>query len=117
SYVIFGSTQGFPPVLPLATLWPAGGGDGTHGFVLAGIDAEDYSGTSVSAAGDLNGDGIDDLIVGAPGADPGGHAFAGESYVVFGSTQGFAPVFRLATLFPAGGGDGTRGLVLTGADA
>jgi hypothetical protein len=40
----------------------------------------------VSAAGDVNGDGIDDLIVGTDGGDiPGGNDAAGESYdVVFG---------------------------------
>ena len=35
-----------------------------------------------SGAGDVNGDGLDDLIVGADGA-AGGDDFAGESYVVF----------------------------------
>ncbi len=35
------------------------------GFVLAGIDEQDFSGFSVSGAGDINGDGIDDLIIGA----------------------------------------------------
>ena len=38
----------------------------------------------MSGAGDVNGDGFADLIVGAPGADPGGRYAAGESYVVFG---------------------------------
>ena len=42
--------------------------DGTNGFRLDGIDAYDYSGFSVAGAGDVNGDGIDDLIVGAPAA-------------------------------------------------
>src|SRR3990172_2570173 len=38
------------------------------------------------AAGDLTGDGIDDLVIGAPFADgPGGRADAGAVYVVYGS--------------------------------
>ncbi|MEF8732022.1 MAG: integrin alpha [Candidatus Accumulibacter meliphilus] len=37
------------------------------------------------AAGDINGDGLADLIVGAPGSDPAAEA-AGRSYVVFGKT-------------------------------
>jgi len=52
--------------------------------VLAGIAPYDLSGWSVSAAGDVNGDGIDDLIVGAAHAKPAGHFLGGESYVVFG---------------------------------
>jgi hypothetical protein len=41
---------------------------GTGGFVINGEKAEDYSGISVSSAGDVNGDGLDDLIIGAYGA-------------------------------------------------
>jgi hypothetical protein len=40
--------------------------DGTNGFRLDGANAGDYSAASVAGAGDINGDGIDDLIVGAP---------------------------------------------------
>ncbi|VVM18272.1 hypothetical protein BSPWISOXPB_3039 [uncultured Gammaproteobacteria bacterium] len=43
--------------------------------------ANDYSGDSVSSAGDVNGDGLDDLIVGAVYADPNGNS-SGKSYVV-----------------------------------
>ena len=45
---------------------------------------------SVSSAGDIDGDGFDDLIIGAqfsdgPGAAPGTRCDAGDSYVLFGS--------------------------------
>jgi hypothetical protein len=36
----------------------------TGGFVINGEAAENYSGWSVSSAGDVNGDGLDDLIIG-----------------------------------------------------
>jgi hypothetical protein len=45
--------------------------------------AGDQSGYSVSSAGDVNGDGLDDLIVGAWRADPSSKSSAGKSYVVF----------------------------------
>jgi FG-GAP repeat len=38
---------------------------GSGGFVIHGQDAGDKSGYSVSSAGDVNGDGFDDLIIGA----------------------------------------------------
>jgi hypothetical protein len=70
-------------VIDLSTL------DGADGFRLDGIDAGDQSGVSVSDAGDVNGDGFADLIVGAHLASPNGDFRAGESYVVFGKASGF----------------------------
>jgi Ca2+-binding RTX toxin-like protein len=104
SYVVFGTNQGFASSLDLSML------DGSNGFVINGIDAFDYSGYSVSSAGDVNGDGFDDLIIGARGADPNGNGFAGESYVVFGTNQGFAAGLDLSML------DGTNGFVINGID-
>jgi hypothetical protein len=49
----------------------------------------DISSISVSSAGDINGDGLDDLIVGAYGADPSSKSNAGKSYVIFGCVVGF----------------------------
>jgi len=68
------------PSFDLATL------DGTNGFRLVGIAELDRSATSVSSAGDVNGDGFDDLIIGAPFAEIARAPFdeGGESYVVFG---------------------------------
>ncbi|MBA5778246.1 FG-GAP repeat protein [Stappia sp. F7233] len=79
SYVVFGGAGiGAGGTINLSTL------NGMNGFVLNGIAAGDESGISVSSAGDVNGDGIDDLIIGANRADPSGRTNAGQSYVVFG---------------------------------
>ena len=61
-----------------------------QGFIIQGDAAFDLAGWSVSSAGDVNGDGFDDLIVGAPDADGDDRRHdAGEAYVVFGKAAGF----------------------------
>jgi hypothetical protein len=57
----------------------------------------DQAGFAVSAAGDINDDGIDDLLIGAWGADSNG-ANSGSSYIVFGSSGGFLPIMELSSL-------------------
>jgi subtilisin family serine protease len=49
----------------------------------------DYSGYSVSKAGDVNGDGFDDILIGAYGNDGNGY-FSGQSYLIFGKDTGWA---------------------------
>ncbi|MEO1280078.1 MAG: integrin alpha, partial [Planctomycetota bacterium] len=82
SYVLFGrdtiSGASFPATFRLRDI------DGENGFRMEGIEGVDRTGDSVAGAGDVNGDGIDDLIIGAPGACPGGLDNAGSSFVLFG---------------------------------
>jgi Ca2+-binding RTX toxin-like protein len=80
--------------------------DGENGFRVVGSDFE-LSGHSVASAGDINGDGFDDIIVGAPATDPYGNAL-GNSYVVFGQAKGFGARIDLADL------DGSNGFKLVG---
>ncbi|WP_036532915.1 integrin alpha, partial [Neosynechococcus sphagnicola] len=80
-------------------------------FFINGRTGGDASGHSVSSAGDINGDGIDDLIIGAVRADPNGKTNAGQSYVVFGTTSGFSSTLNLSTL------NGSNGFVINGINA
>ena len=96
AYLVFGKADGFGSemggrqVIDLSNL---GTGDG---FIIQGDAPRDYAGQSVSGAGDVNGDGFADLIVGAPGAGPiksvdgtpRTFTDAGEAYVLFGGPAG-----------------------------
>ena len=81
TYVVFGRTSGFSAEIDLSSL------DASAGFALKGGRAGDWSGGSVASAGDVNGDGYDDLIIGAERAMPNG-LNSGAAYVVFGGAFG-----------------------------
>jgi hypothetical protein len=78
SYVVFGKAD--TSAVELKNL-------GTSGFRILGIDSYDQSGRFVSGAGDINGDGLSDLVIGAYLADAGGMIDAGESYVIYGKVD------------------------------
>lgn len=50
----------------------------------------DYSGISVAGAGDINGDGYDDILIGAFQNNDGGIQHAGQTYLIFGKALGWA---------------------------
>jgi Ca2+-binding RTX toxin-like protein len=64
---------------------------GTGGFKISGENSSDRAGRSVSAAGDVNGDGFADLIVGAPLNDAGA-SDTGAAYVVYGAAGGMTSI-------------------------
>lgn len=101
AYVVFGAASGLSDI----DLTSIASGDGTNGFKLEGGSALDFAGASVSKLGDVNGDGIDDIIIGAPGNS---YSSEGAAYVVFGKTSGFNGAYDLDAL-------GSDGFKITGA--
>ena len=99
AYVVFGKTSG-------TTLQLSAVEAGTGGFVINGQCASDKAGFAVSSAGDINGDGLSDLLVGAFLADPRGGK-SGQSYVIFGKTSGTA--VQLSTVVSGSGGFAING--------
>ena len=59
-------------------------------LVASDAASTDYFGWSVSGAGDVNGDGYDDLVVGAYGADASGETDSGAAYVYYGTSTGIS---------------------------
>ncbi|OJA03100.1 integrin alpha, partial [Bathymodiolus thermophilus thioautotrophic gill symbiont] len=81
SFVVFGKVDG--AAVDLSNIDPASG-VGTGGFVINGEKIGDLSGYSVSSAGDVNGDGLDDLIIGGMmTSEPKDHQLS-KIFVAFG---------------------------------
>ena len=80
-YLIFGSTTvGSGGSFNLSSLV---NGNGANGYVIEGASLDNGLGWSLSAAGDVNNDSFDDLLIGAPGAN----VAAGQSYLGWGGNS------------------------------
>jgi hypothetical protein len=84
SVVIFGKTSGWTDV-NLASF-----SSGSAGFWIYGAVAGDTCGFAVGGAGDVNGDGADDVITAAPLADGQNRLDAGITYLIFGHSTATA---------------------------
>jgi len=101
TYVVFGSEE-FDANIDLSSL------DGSNGFIFNGELADDEAGYDVNGAGDVNGDGIYDLVVSAPSVFDG-NARNGEVYVIFGAPDiGDAGSLGVSDL------DGSNGFTIRG---
>ena len=101
--MIFGSPGGGVPAAADVAAAP--------GFRIDGAAAGDAAGTAVAAVGDVDGDGLGDVLVGAPGADAAGRADAGAVFLVRGRTDHAAvdlAVAGAATAVVAGAAAGDR---------
>ena len=93
SYVIFGGDHRFDN----KSIFNLSGLTGLNGFKIDGENNGDWSGV-VSGIGDFNGDGYDDLLIGAPYYPKGNNSY-GRSYVIFGGLQiGHSGILNLSNL-------------------
>ena len=84
AYIVYGRHSPLDQAGFLWTMLPAFGGDGTSGTVVFAHDSSELLGTGVAGAGDVNADGLDDILIGGPGGHSPDGSESGVTYVLFG---------------------------------
>jgi prepilin-type N-terminal cleavage/methylation domain-containing protein len=83
--VVFGHSSAWPYYNSLGSSYF----NGATGVEFDGPAANDQTGGTALAVGDINGDGIPDIAIGSPNESPGGVSSAGSVYVYFGKKTGW----------------------------
>lgn len=78
--------------------------DGKEGFLISGRNSNDGLGGGGISTGDVNGDGLADLVIGAPNSDLNSSS-SGSAFVIFGTTDNLGSSVTMDTL---DGSDGFR---------
>jgi hypothetical protein len=89
-YLVYGGPWLNQPTFSLSNL------NGVNGVKFLGVSPGDYTGAGVKSAGDMNGDGIPDILIGAPRANSN----KGFTYLIYGGSWLNMPTFSLANLTP-----------------
>ncbi len=106
AYLVFGKATPFASTLSLGTSL-----NGTDAIQFSGGLASDFIGATLSEAGDINGDGIDDIVLGAFRANTTNGVDSGASYVIFGTSATLSGTFDVTTL------SGSNGFRIVGASS
>ncbi|MCK5560900.1 MAG: FG-GAP repeat protein, partial [Thermoplasmata archaeon] len=107
TYLIFGKSSGWIKNYNLSNA----------DVIFKGENQGDKSGYSVAGAGDINYDGYDDILIGAPGYDSTLQD-AGKTYLILGKLIGWSAVFYLSNSdasFIGENGNDQSGLTISGA--
>ncbi|MEO0421179.1 MAG: integrin alpha [Pseudomonadota bacterium] len=102
----------FPPEIEVSSFLSQNGGDGSVGLAILGAVDEDAVGEAVTSGGDINGDGVADIALGAPGFDFDGNNRSGGVFVLYGDDALGADI-DLTQLTPAANPDGSAGFLIT----
>ncbi|MFK8013574.1 MAG: integrin alpha [Marinicellaceae bacterium] len=101
-YVVFGKSTDFPDEFFVSSL------NGNNGFTIKGEAIDHLFGQSISADFDINNDGFDDILIGAPDWTNDIIDQEGLVYIVYGSDANFPSQFNVISI------DGNNGFIING---